>query len=46
MRYLVGLITVAILLAAVSCERWKYKECRKVGHSALYCVTQIGGGRR
>jgi hypothetical protein len=33
---------VALFAMAYSCESWKYKECRKVGHSTLYCVSKIG----
>lgn len=33
---------VAVVAMAYSCESWKYAECRKVGHSAFYCVSKIG----
>lgn len=33
-------LLVAVCLASYSCERWKYRECRKVGHSAAYCILQ------
>ncbi len=38
-----GFFAVVILLAVMyACERWKYKECRSVGHGAFYCLTEVG----
>ncbi len=42
MRYVSVLLVAAILLAAYSCERWKWQECRAVGHSRLYCASKVG----
>jgi len=35
-----GVVVLSAL--AVSCASWKWSECRKVGHSALYCVYDMG----
>lgn len=36
---------VALLFLCYSCEKWKYEECKKVGHGTLYCVIKIGEER-
>lgn len=39
---LATLVVIALVLAgSISCERWKFQECRKVGHSRTYCLFQI-----
>lgn len=38
------LLVLGLLFAMFACERWKYRECRKVGHSVLYCLDQLGKG--
>lgn len=39
--------SVIIALAVISClaaifivERWRWNECRQVGHGVLYCLTR------
>jgi len=39
------LIVVCLAFYAMySCERWKWRECRSVGHSVLYCLDKQSGG--
>ncbi|WP_188240695.1 hypothetical protein [Stenotrophomonas maltophilia] len=33
------------LLLVGGCVRWQFEECTSVGHSALYCVWQMGSRR-
>lgn len=42
---LVAGVIVAFLLVVGSCTRWKWNECRGVGHGVLYCVNQMGSKR-
>lgn len=35
-------IVVVVLFVVVSCTRWKWGECRKVGHGVAYCVMDMG----
>lgn len=42
-----GLFSVALVLLAFAALMWvvvsfKWKECRKVGHSATYCAITVG----
>ena len=37
---LIILFFAALVLLPMSCVRWQYKECKKVGHDTLYCVLQ------
>jgi Ca2+/Na+ antiporter len=39
------LLIVALLLGIGSCTRWKWNECRGVGHGALYCIHMMGSKR-
>lgn len=39
---LVALAFAALLGFGVWWERYKFHDCRKVGHSRLYCVMDIG----
>jgi len=36
-------IIVVVLVVMAGCERWKWNECRGVGHSRLYCFTKVFG---
>lgn len=36
------LVVGLILFSIISCERWKYNECKKVGHGAAYCIWKMG----
>ena len=38
---LVLIVLVAFLWAIVAWNAFKLRECRQVGHSALYCATQV-----
>ena len=44
-RYMTLLVVVILLVATYSCVSWKYKECRSVGHSKLYCIDQAAQGK-
>ena len=35
-------IAVAVIFLPISCSVFNYKECKKVGHSTLYCVMHLG----
>jgi len=37
---LIGIVVLFLLFGMYSCEAWKYRECKKVGHSTTYCVFQ------
>ena len=39
---LVAAVIVAFLLVVGSCTRWKWNECRGVGHGVLYCINDMG----
>lgn len=39
---LVVLIIIGFVGFVVAWRMFEYGECRKVGHSRLYCVTHIG----
>lgn len=32
------LVIGGIIMLAFSCERWKWRECKQVGHSTIYCL--------
>jgi uncharacterized membrane protein len=36
------LVVLVVIGFAVAWRVFEYRECRKVGHSCLYCVTHIG----
>lgn len=36
------LLVVAVLFLVGSCTRWKWNECRKVGHGIAYCIIKQG----
>ena len=38
----IAAVVIAFLLLVGSCARWKYKECKAVGHSTLYCIVFNG----
>ena len=39
-EYIVGiLVFLFIIMLPISCKVYKYKECKKVGHSTFYCMT-------
>jgi hypothetical protein len=38
----VVIVIVVFLLLVGSCARWKFNECKKVGHSTLYCIVFNG----
>lgn len=33
---------VITLVVLGGCTRWQWRECRSVGHSALYCLFNLG----
>lgn len=35
-------LIVAFLLLVGGCVRWKWSECRGVGHGVAYCVLEMG----
>lgn len=37
-----GLIVLLILWAGFSIEKYKYDDCKKVGHGTFYCLMKIG----
>lgn len=36
------ILIVGILFLVNSCEKWKYNECKKVGHGTAYYLYSIG----
>lgn len=36
------IITALTFTCMVSCEAWKWEECRFVGHSFAYCLGKVG----
>lgn len=41
-KLITGLIVLAFVALIWSLIRWEYRECRSVGHSALYCAVKAG----
>lgn len=35
-------LAVITLVILGGCTRWQWRECRGVGHSALYCLFDLG----
>lgn len=40
--FLIFVGVVAIISGAVSCQTWRFHECKKVGHGTAYCVYSLG----
>lgn len=40
--YLIGFILIVFLAIQIYIERYKYKDCLKVGHTKTYCILMIG----
>jgi len=41
LEYVLGFIIVgSILTVVISVERFRWNECRRVGHSVLYCLSE------
>lgn len=38
---LIFICVVAVLFGVVSCARWQWDECKKVGHGDLYCTFDM-----
>lgn len=38
---LIGVIAIALMFGVSSCVKWKWSECRKVGHGKLYCLDKV-----
>lgn len=43
MRF-IALLAVVLLFISF-CVRWDWNECRKVGHSRMYCYLHAGEGK-
>lgn len=41
-RLAIGVIVVSALLLIGSCMKWRWEECRGVGHGVAYCVWDAG----
>lgn len=41
-RLVICVGVLAFLLLVGGCVNWRWNECTKVGHSALYCVMDMG----
>ncbi len=38
-----GLIIIVLVTIGYFIETYKFKDCKKVGHSTMYCILSIGG---
>lgn len=46
-NYVIGMffycfILISLIIAAIVWEVYKYKDCKKVGHSTIYCIFAKG----
>jgi hypothetical protein len=37
-KFAVAVMCLAVLFLVGSCVRWKWNECRQVGHGVMYCA--------
>lgn len=36
------MLIVVVLGLGYGCEAYKFRDCKKVGHSTLYCIMKLG----
>lgn len=41
-RIAVGAVVILVILLIGGCIRWRWGECRKVGHGVAYCIMEQG----